>query len=128
MSFRLVGLDHVVIRARDLEGLVAFYRDAVGCVEERRLERLSLVQMRAGRSMIDLVGGRDDAAGLNMDHVCLRIDPFDPVAIAARLKPFGIEIGEVVLRYGAEGDGPSVYFTDPEGNMVEFKGPPGPLP
>lgn len=128
MSFRLVGLDHVVIRARDLEGLVAFYRDAIGCVEERRLERLSLVQMRAGRSMIDLVGGRDGEAGLNMDHLCLRIDPFDPVAIAARLKPFGIDIGEVVLRYGAEGDGPSVYFTDPEGNTVEFKGPPGPLP
>lgn len=128
MSFSLVGLDHVVIRARDLEGMVAFYRDAVGCVEERRLERINLVQMRAGRSMIDLVGGRDDAAGLNMDHVCLRIDPFDPAAIAARLKPFGIDIGEVVLRYGAEGDGPSVYFADPEGNTVEFKGPPGPLP
>ena len=56
MSFRIVGLDHVVVRTRDLERMVAFYRDALGCVEERRLERLQLVQMRAGRSMIDLIG------------------------------------------------------------------------
>lgn len=128
MSFRILGLDHVVIHARDLEAMVAFYRDAVGCVEERRLERLGLVQMRAGQSMIDLLAGRGGEAGRNMDHICLRIDPFDPAAIQARLQPFGIDTGEVVLRYGAEGDGPSVYFTDPEGNIVEFKGPPGALP
>ncbi len=128
MSFSLLGLDHVVIHARDLEKMVAFYRDAVGCKEERRLDRLGLVQMRAGRSMIDLLAGRGDEAGVNMDHLCLRIEPFDPTAIAARLQPHGIAPGEVVLRYGAEGEGPSVYFSDPEGNTVEFKGPPGPLP
>ena len=48
-----------------------------------------------------------------MDHLCFRVDPFDPEAIAARLKPFNIDPGEAVDRYGAEGDGPSIYFDDP---------------
>jgi glyoxylase I family protein len=128
MSFRIVGLDHVVVRTRDLERMVAFYRDALGCVEERRLERLSLVQMRAGRSMIDLIAGRGPEDTGNMDHLCIRIEPFDAAAIRAQLARFGVEIGEVVGRYGAEGDGPSVYLNDPEGNVIELKGPPGVVP
>ena len=128
MSFRIVGLDHVVVRTRDLERMVAFYRDALGCVEERRLDRLSLVQMRAGRSMIDLIAGRGAETAGNMDHLCIRIEPFDAAAIRAQLGRFGVEIGEVVGRYGAEGDGPSVYLNDPEGNVIELKGPPGAVP
>lgn len=124
-GFGIVGLDHVVVRARDLERMVAFYRDAVGCIEERRVEKLGLVQMRAGRSMIDLVAGRGPETAGNMDHLCLRIEPFDAAAIWARFAQFGVEIGEVVSRYGAEGDGPSVYLNDPEGNVIELKGPPG---
>lgn len=124
-GFGIVGLDHVVVRARDLERMVAFYRDAVGCIEERRVEKLGLVQMRAGRSMIDLVASRGPETAGNMDHLCLRIEPFDAAAIRARFAQFGVEIGEVVSRYGAEGDGPSVYLNDPEGNVIELKGPPG---
>jgi glyoxylase I family protein len=127
-SFGIVGLDHVVVRVRDLARMVAFYRDALGCVEERRLERLQLVQMRAGRSMIDLVAGRGPETAGNMDHFCIRIEPFDAAAIRQQLARFGVEIGDVVSRYGAEGDGPSVYLSDPEGNVIELKGPPGAEP
>lgn len=127
-GFGIVGLDHVVVRARDLERMVAFYRDAVGCIEERRVEKLGLVQMRAGRSMIDLIASRGPETAGNMDHLCLRIEPFDAAAIRARFAQFGVEIGEVVSRYGAEGDGPSVYLNDPEGNVIELKGPPGAVP
>jgi hypothetical protein len=35
-----------------------------------------------------------------------------------------VEVGEVVDRYGASGTGPSLYITDPEGNVVELKGAP----
>jgi len=42
-----------------------------------------------------------------------------------RVARFGIDCGEVATRYGAEGNGPSIYFDDPEGNKVELKGPPG---
>lgn len=126
--FGILGLDHVVVRVRELERMVAFYRDALGCVEERRLDRLSLVQMRAGRSMIDLVAGRGAEAGCNMDHFCIRIEPFEVAAIRGQLARFGVEVGEAVSRYGAEGDGPSVYLSDPEGNVIELKGPPGAVP
>lgn len=36
----------------------------------------------------------------------------------------GIELGPAELRFGAEGEGPSIYLSDPEGNVVELKGPP----
>ena len=58
-----------------------------------------------------------------MDHLCFRVEPFDRDAIVMRLAPLGVSVGETVERYGAEGNGPSVYFDDPEGNQIELKGP-----
>jgi len=40
----------------------------------------------------------------------------------------GARVGEFGWRYGAEGEGPSLYIEDPEGNTVELKGPPEPRP
>ena len=59
-----------------------------------------------------------------MDHFCVRVDPFDADAIARHLEAHGVDPGEVVPRFGAEGSGPSMYIADPEGNTVELKGPP----
>jgi glyoxylase I family protein len=59
-----------------------------------------------------------------MDHLCLRIEPFDAAALRAHLEAHGVVPGDVVSRYGAEGQGPSMYITDPDGNSVELKGPP----
>ncbi len=123
MTFHVERIDHVVLRVRDLPGMVRFYEQALGFKVERTLERLSLVQMRAGASMLDLVKGERPAAGGNMDHLCFRIEPFDRPAIESRLSPLGIAVGETVERYGAEGTGLSVYFHDPEGNQIELKGP-----
>jgi glyoxylase I family protein len=127
-------IDHVVLRATDMARMRAFYCEVLGCTVEKVQERIGLVQLRAGRSLIDLVDvagelgrtggpapGRD---GHNMDHVCLRLEPFDADAIARHLQAHGVAAGEVVARYGAEGDGPSMYITDPQGNTVELKGPP----
>lgn len=134
MAFRILGIDHVVIRARELERMVAFYRDVVGCTVDRRQDAIGLVQMRAGRSLIDLVdalgplgatrGAPPGREGANMDHLCLRVDPFDRDAIASHLRAHGVAPGEYGRRYGAEGEGPSLYFDDLEGNMIELKGPP----
>jgi catechol 2,3-dioxygenase-like lactoylglutathione lyase family enzyme len=131
---RIVGLDHVVLRVADVERMVGFYRDLLGCSIERSRPEIGLTQLRAGRSMIDLVAvdselGRRGGAGpgregRNMDHLCLRIEPFEPDGLARHLAAHGIAAGEVKTRYGAEGDGPSLYLTDPEGNIVELKGPP----
>ena len=131
---RVLGLDHVVLRVADLDAALRFYQGALGCPIERRLEALGLVQLRAGASLIDLVpvasplgqagGGPPVASGKNVDHICLRIDAFDAAALAAHLSSHGVEPGEVSTRYGAEGNGPSMYVRDPDGNVVELKGPP----
>ncbi len=59
-----------------------------------------------------------------MDHVCFRIDPFDVADITQHLTTFNIKVGSVEMRYGAEGQGPSIYIEDPEKNTIELKGPP----
>jgi len=123
MTFKVERIDHVVLRVRDLAGMVRFYEEALGFREERRIDTLSLVQMRAGASMLDLVANDAHVTARNMDHLCFRIEPFERDAIVMRLAPFGISVGETVERYGAEGTGPSVYFHDPEGNQIELKGP-----
>lgn len=126
-------IDHVVLRVVDVERVLAFYRDVLGCPVERRQDEIGLVQLRAGRSLIDLVpvdgalgragGAAPGAEGRNLDHFCLRVEPFDEAAIRATLRAHGIEAGPLATRYGAEGDGPSLYLNDPEGNVVELKGP-----
>ncbi len=123
MTFRVERIDHVVLRVRDLPGMVRFYEQALGFNVERRVERLKLVQMRAGASMLDLVEGERPAGAGNRDHLCFRIQPFDRESIDDRLRRLGVVVGEAVERYGAEGNGPSVYFNDPEGNQIELKGP-----
>ena len=136
MAIKIRNLDHVVLRVSDVERAIAFYRDVLGCHEERRAEGLGLYQLRAGSALIDLVdvagqigrggGPAPGADGHNMDHFCVRVDPFDAAAIAAHLARHGIEAGAVEQRYGAEGSGPSIYIEDPDGNTVELKGPPAP--
>jgi len=131
---RIREIDHLVLRVVDLDRMLRFYCDALGCTVERRQEALGLVQLRAGRSLLDLVpvdgklgaagGAAPGKEGRNLDHFCFRVEPFDAQALRERLAKHGISAGEVVSRYGAEGEGPSMYITDPEGNVVELKGPP----
>jgi glyoxylase I family protein len=132
--FVLRQIDHVVLRVRELAAMQAFYCEVLGCSVERRQDDIGLVQLRAGSSLIDLVsvagklgsmgGAAPGAEGRNMDHLCLRAEPFDRGAIVAHLHAHGVRIGEFGSRYGAEGEGPSQYLFDPEGNLVELKGPP----
>ncbi len=127
-------IDHLVLRVVDLEKMIHFYTQALGCAVEVRRDDLGLVQLRAGRSMLDLVPvdgqlGRQGGAapgkeGRNLDHLCFRVEPFDEAAIRSQLAPFGVQVGPTEKRIGAEGKGPSIYLTDPEGNVVELKGPP----
>jgi catechol 2,3-dioxygenase-like lactoylglutathione lyase family enzyme len=131
--FGIKGIDHVVIRARDLGRMVAFYQDVLGCAVELRRDDLGLAHLRAGRALIDLIavdgvlgrrGGAAAAAeGRNMDHLCLRVEPFAIDELRAHLEAHGIEAGPLQHNYGAEGHGPSLYLEDPEGNVVELKGP-----
>jgi len=114
-------IDHVVLRCEDIDRMVAFYRDVLCCPQESF--QLGLIQLRAGRSLVDLVPAPRPVGGRNMDHLCLRVEPFDAAAITTHMEAHGVVPGEVVQRSGADGEGPSMYIHDPEGNMVELKGP-----
>ncbi len=132
--FGIKAIDHVVVRARDLGRMVEFYRDVLGFSIDRRRDDLGLVHMRAGASLIDLIsvegelgkrgGAAPGADARNMDHLCLRVEPFDEEEIRRHLRAHGVEAGELYDNYGAEGNGPSLYLEDPEGNVVELKGAP----
>jgi glyoxylase I family protein len=131
---KLAGIDHVVLRAIDLAAMLQFYCEVLGCQVERRQDSIGLVQLRAGAQLIDLVsvegklgrqGGRPPGGeGHNMDHLCLLLENYDESAILMHLRAHHVRVGERGSRYGAHGEGPSLYLYDPQGNMLELKGPP----
>jgi glyoxylase I family protein len=132
--FAITGLDHIVLRVRDRDRMVRFYCGVLGCTLEREQAEIGLTQVRAGRSLIDFVPvdgklGRTGGAapgkdGRNLDHFSVTLDRYDEAGIRAYLTAQGVEVGEAGSRYGAAGEGPSLYISDPEGNIVELKGPP----
>jgi glyoxylase I family protein len=134
LPFSVHRIDHVVLRVRNPRASIAFYRDVLGCNLVRERPDLGLFHIRAGASMIDLVdvdgelGRRGGAApgqdARNVDHVCLRVEPFDETLLRQHLMARGvIPIGAASRNFGAEGDGLSLYIRDPDGNIVELKGP-----
>lgn len=138
VPFALATLDHVVLRVPDMAKAIAFYTGVLGAYEERRLDKFGMIQLRAGQSIIDLVDVNADwlkkegakpfaSETRNVDHICLRVDPFDEAAIEKHLKAYGVAIIERGIRYGAQGNGPSVYVSDPFGTIIELKGPANPV-
>ncbi len=123
-------LDHVVVRARDLEKLVSFYCDVLGCSLERRSATVEgLVHLRAGSSFVDIMQGGDDydppqERSGNLDHLCLQVQSFTEAEMTDYLSRHGVDIGEFGQRFGSDGEGISVYLRDPEGNEVELKAEP----
>jgi glyoxylase I family protein len=126
-------IDHVVLRVRDMDAMRRFYCEVLGATHLAWRPEFGMSHLRAGASMIDLVtvdgplgragGAAPGREGRNLDHLCLRIEPFDQEAIVAHLRRHGVAVGEIRRRYGAEGNGISIYVADPEGNTVELKGP-----
>lgn len=132
-AVNIKGIDHVVLRVKDLERSMAFYCGVLGCTEARRRPETGLYQFQAGAGMVDLVpldspggkrGGKGPGEeGRNMAHFCFNLTEYDEDAIRAHLAANGIEVMKSGMRVGAEGTGPSVYILDPDGNEVELKGP-----
>lgn len=129
---KITGIDHLVLRAHDQARLVDFYTGVLGLTVEKRQDAIGLVQLRAGSSLIDIVavdgklgkmgGAGPGVEGHNLDHFCLTVAGFDLDTVKAHLIAHGVEIGEEGLRYGAGGEGLSVYLKDPEGNGLELRG------
>lgn len=130
---RISAIDHVVLRVKEIDRMRRFYCDVLGAEHVAYRKELGMSHLRVGTSMIDLVevdgklgkpgGAAPGSEGRNMDHLCLRVDAFDQDAIVAHLKKHNVAVGDIRNRYGAEGNGVSIYLTDPEGNAVELKGP-----
>jgi glyoxylase I family protein len=128
----VTGVDHVVLRVRDLDGMARWYQEVLGLEAAKRNEPLQLIHLRAGASLIDLVavdgplgragGAAPGAEGCNLDHLCLTVRDFDLARVRAHLEAHGARIGESGERFGAGGDGVSLYLTDPEGNGLELRG------
>jgi len=131
--FTIQHIDHIVLRVADLQRSMDFYAQAFGAEVVRHNEPLGLVHLRAGSAMIDLVdlqgelgrkgGGAAAAERRNVDHFCLRIEPFDEAALIGHLQSCGLSVDNAARRFGAEGYGLSLYCFDPDGNQVELKGP-----
>jgi glyoxylase I family protein len=132
MALKVRGLDHLVLRTRDLAAMERFYVEVLGLAVERRSEQIGMVQLRAGAQLVDLVavdgmlgrqgGAGPGAEGRNLDHFCLNLERFDLAEVEAHLKAHGITPGDSGVRYGAGGFGVSLYLTDPEGNGLELRG------
>ena len=131
IPYRTKGLDHVVLRAKDIDRMLGFYRDVLGLPIAKHNKPLGLWHLKAGSSMIDLVdmfgplgkaGGPTPGEARNVDHLALKIEPFDEAAILAYFDSKGVNAEPAKTRFGADGNGPSIYLSDPEGNGVELKG------
>lgn len=129
---RVHTIDHVVLRTDNVDEMVRFYSSVLGCEVERQLPpETGLTQLRAGRSLIDIVsvdsslgragGGPPVRSGNSLDHFCLQIEPVSESQLLDWLRSMGVEHGEFEERYGAEGFGPSLYIRDPDGNTVELR-------
>jgi glyoxylase I family protein len=129
IPLKVAELDHVVLRCRDQDRALDFYTRILGLIEERRIAQIGLIQLRAGHSMIDLVPARGPRveAGLNVDHICIGVEARDLNEVATYFRAQSVEVmGEPAMRYGAHGQGLSIYVRDPEGNVIELKQMPTP--
>jgi catechol 2,3-dioxygenase-like lactoylglutathione lyase family enzyme len=121
-DLHVTGLDHVVLNVADVERSLAFYCDELGLAPERvdewRRGEVFFPSVRVdAHTIIDLLA--TPRTGENADHLCLVVEPVDLEAIKASGR-FDVVDGPAT-RFGARGDGTSLYVKDPDGNTVELR-------
>lgn len=126
-TWKVTGIDHLVLRTKQLEAVLRFYRDVLGCPVERTIESIGLYQLRAGSALVDVIDANlwtaaEAGPGESLyDHFALAIAAEGAEAIVGALDRAGIAHGEPAERYGATGNGTSIYAVDPDGRTVELK-------
>ncbi len=122
------AIDHLVLRVRELERSLEFYRDLLGLavegLESLRSGAKPFASVRIAESLIDLVpdpGYEPAGSTAGLVHFCLTVDDLEP--LLARLRSAGVAFlhDDPVERGGGRGIGPSIYVLDPDGYVVELK-------
>ncbi len=125
----VTGLDHIGLRVRDVESSLGFYTGVLGLESERvnewRNGDVTFPSVRLDSStLIDLFAASDggELTANNQDHFCLEIEPIDLANLKTKCIKLGIGIHDGPgSRWGARGDGTSLYIYDPDNNVVELK-------
>ncbi|HYZ48276.1 MAG TPA: VOC family protein [Sphingomonas sp.] len=132
LPFGLIGIDHVVLLVSGMDRARSFYERVLGCTLSTELLESGMIQMRAGESLIDLVDIATPegawarpavAGGRNVDHVAIAITDCDPAALKMHLEQHGVAVEEEGMRAGARGESWSIYFRDPDQNLIELSLP-----
>lgn len=120
---RVSELDHIVLRCRAVDTTLAWYTELLGLqpvrLDEWRNGQAPFPSLRINDgTIIDFIGGRDESLG-HLDHLCLVVEPTDLQALADSGR-FEVLDGPDT-RYGARGNGTSLYVRDPDGLTVELR-------
>lgn len=124
-TIEVTGFDHYVLRCANIEATLAWYVDVLGLepvrVEEWRAGEVFFPSVRiCAESIIDLVPRNGEFTERNIDHVCLVATAASIDAIDADRTTFSVVDGPDT-RYGAQGNGWSIYVLDPDDNVVELR-------
>ncbi|MEW2580683.1 VOC family protein [Streptomyces syringium] len=122
LILRVIGFDHLVLNVSDIERSLAFYLGPLGLepvrVEEWRAGKVPFPSVRVSPgTIIDLF--ERPRGESNVDHICLVVEPLDWQEV--------VDSGIFTVvdgpgsRFGARGDGESLYVLDPDGNTVELR-------
>ena len=127
-------MDHIVLNMEDEERMIAFYTKVL-MLETERLEeykkgKVLFPSVRLNpNTIIDLfpkgMWQTDTTAGQGRDHLnhfCISLGKETWEDLQKRIRDNGIDIEEgPVPRWGAHGTGISIYFRDPDKNLIEAR-------
>ena len=132
VGLNVVGMDHIVLRVKDVERAIQFYTEVLGLaphrVEEYREGKVPFPCARVNSdTIIDLFPWPDEEpvgdGRRNLDHYCLVIEPTDLIQLSDHLRQRGVTVisDAPAQRSGSRGMGNSIYIKDWEDNTIELR-------